>query len=150
MELARILSGPPPRDSPAPVFSSFVVPGVTCRRADRTSETNGDYIMHEGKDRIVLAEISRITIGRNIERATSGWINSDAVPGIRMSAMSGWTQEASHGDHLLDSEDYTARVFKTAALLKVHLPSHRWDNGWKPALPHQQGRFNACHIVCAS
>ena len=104
--------------------------------------------MHQGRYRIVLAAISTLDIGRDIERATSGWIESDAEPGIRKNAMSGWTSETANGN-MLDSETYTARVQEVSKALGFYIPGHRFDNGWKPALPHQVGKFNACHIVCS-
>lgn len=102
-------------------------------------------VLYEGQLRVLYSVESITDFGRALENATTGWIESDAEAGIRKNAISGW-KKTSSSTSILNSAVYTAHVLKVAEEISFCLPRHRFDNGWNPALPHQFGRFNACHI----
>jgi hypothetical protein len=105
-----------------------------------------DYgVLYQGPFRILFSVDSITHFGRPLGDSTSGWIESDAEAGIRKNAISGW-KNTSRSANILNSAVYTAHVLKVAEEISFSIPRHRFDNGWDPALPHQFGRFNACHI----
>lgn len=108
-------------------------------------KANDHAVLYDGQFRVLFSVQSITDFGRRLENATAGWIESDAEAGIRKNAISGWKDTTGSPD-ILNSEAYTTRVLKLAEKMSFTIPRHRFDNGWKPVLPHQFGRFNACHI----
>jgi hypothetical protein len=108
-------------------------------------KVNDHAVLYEGQFRVLYSVVSITDYGRHLGSSTSGWIESDNEPGIRKNAISGWKRGSGIVD-ILNSEVYTAHVLKVAEEISFSIPRHRFDNGWNPALPHQFGRFNACHI----
>lgn len=107
------------------------------------------YLYKDGKDlSIIIGTMNTFDMGTEINRSTCGFIKSQAVDGIRMTAMSGWKGHPKCHS-VLNPVKYTQIVRDVAKQLNFHLPSDRWDNGNKgPPTEEEKGRFKACHIVC--
>lgn len=110
-------------------------------------KVNDHAILYDGQFRVLFSVQSIMDFGRPLNNATTGWIQSDAEPGFRKHAISGWRPGSGNHD-ILDSAVYKESVFKTAEDISFYIPGHRFDNNWKVALEHHVGRFNACHVVC--
>ncbi|KAK0738272.1 hypothetical protein B0T18DRAFT_394590 [Schizothecium vesticola] len=105
-----------------------------------------DYaVLYEGQFRVLFSVEFIKDFGRPLNNSTTGWIESDAEPGIRKNAISGWKRGSGNVD-ILNSELYTAHVFKVSEDISFYIEPHKFDNNFKRALPHQVGRFNASHI----
>ncbi|KAK1835148.1 hypothetical protein QBC39DRAFT_171587 [Podospora conica] len=103
---------------------------------------NDHHLLQHGKMLITFGVMSILYVGADISGKTSGWIQSDAEPGVRKTSISGWKRLQG----ILDSEVYTAMVKTTADEIGFSLPGDPRDNNLKEALPHQVGRCQACHI----
>ncbi|KAK0623664.1 hypothetical protein B0T14DRAFT_602205, partial [Immersiella caudata] len=125
------------------------VPSVPAAQGPRSSNNSmGDaFIVRNGREmQIVIGRIETFDMGSAINRSTCGFIRSEALPGIRMTAMSGWSGTPK-STLALDPVKYTQLVREVAAQLGFVLPADRWDNGNRgPPTAEQIGRFRACHI----
>lgn len=83
----------------------------------------------------------------NLERATAGYIVSEAKPGVKTAAASGWQVNEMRGGNVLDNAKYLGLVQDFAKVLKFRLIRSARDNNGKP-LPEHSGRFVASHAVC--
>ncbi|KAK0711684.1 hypothetical protein B0H67DRAFT_493126 [Lasiosphaeris hirsuta] len=120
--------------------------------AIRASQERGNhplssaYIFRNGRRLEILQTISLAFPGRNLKDATSGFIASTAVPGIRMTAVSGWKADATGDPNVLHNGTYTARAKNVAEVLGFRLPHNFRDNGAQPVLPEHKGRFFCSHV----
>jgi hypothetical protein len=113
-----------------------------------TSPVEDAFLVRNGREmQIIIGNIETFDMGSAIHRSTCGFIRSEALPGIRMTAMSGWSG-SPRSNLALNPVKYTQLVREVAAQLGFVLPADRWDNGNRgPPTAEQIGRFRACHIV---
>ena len=72
---------------------------------------------------------------------------SELDPGIRMVSLSGWVSTKDMSPWVLNPEKYTNLVREVSTRYGFNLLAHKFDNGYKKAVPEHRGRYRASEVV---